>query len=280
MHQVAPSTLAFTKMHGLGNDFVVVDARKRAFEPDAALVRRLANRRSGVGFDQLLVIGKAGKGRAFAYRVWNADGGEVEQCGNGARCLALLWATALSPGAQEFTMSSAAGPVPARVADGEAAVSLGIPAFAPDRIPMKATSEAPRYTIDADAMRIELGAVSMGNPHALITVDDIGAAPVTTLGPLVERHPAFPQRVNVGFAQVLDRAHLALRVWERGCGETEACGTAACAAVAVLRDRGELDQRVSVRLPGGALAVDWPGRGEAIWLSGPAARVFEGTISL
>jgi diaminopimelate epimerase len=280
MRQTSRQPRSFVKMQAAGNDFVVVDARKRAFAPEPALVRRLGNRRTGIGFDQLLVIGRGEGPAAFSYRIWNADGGEVEQCGNGARCLALLWTTELKPGAGEFVIASAAGPVEARVAAGLASVSMGVPEFAPLRIPLKATSEAHRYTIDTASGPVELGAVSMGNPHAVITVDDAGAAPVETVGPAVEGHAAFPRRANVGFAQVMGRGHLALRVWERGCGETEACGTGACAAVAVLRDRGELDARVQVRLPGGTLVVEWPGRGEAAWLSGPASKVFEGTISL
>jgi diaminopimelate epimerase len=278
--------LAFLKMEGAGNDFVVVDARALEFSPSPAQVRRLADRRAGIGFDQLLAVDRDSSGQAdFAYRIWNADGGEVEQCGNGARCLALLWATELAPGEGEFHMRSAAGIVAARVADGRAAVSMGVPEFRPERIPMRATSEAPRYTMDADGRSLSFGAVSMGNPHAVIEladlgIEDIAAAPVATLGPLLETHPAFPRRANVGFARRLGRDRIALRVWERGVGETRACGTGACAAAVVLRDRGELDARVAVVLPGGELVVEWQGRNEPAWLSGPARKVFEGTISL
>jgi diaminopimelate epimerase len=278
--------LAFRKMEGVGNDFIVVDARQQEFIPTAALVRRLADRRAGVGFDQLLVIEPDPSGEAdFAYRVWNSDGGEVEQCGNGARCLALLWASELAPGATEFAMRSAAGVIAARVQDGHAAVSMGVPEFRPDHIPMRATSEAPRYTMDADGRSVTFGAVSMGNPHAVIAIEDLGVesidwAPVATLGPVMEMHPVFPRRANIGFAQPLSRDRLALRVWERGTGETLACGTGACAAVAVMRDRGELDARVTVELPGGEVVVEWRGRNEPAWLSGPARKVFEGSISL
>lgn len=271
--------LAFTKMEGLGNDFMVVDARSRAFAPDPARVRQLADRRSGVGFDQLLVLEPAGDGAsAFAYRIWNADGGEVAQCGNGARCLAWLWARELSPGAEAFEMQSPAGPVAARVGRDGVAVCMGEPVFEPGRIPLKATSEAARYTIEAAGNRVELGAVSMGNPHAVIAVDDVAAAPVSVLGPALGAHPAFPESVNVGFVQRLGPAHLALRVHERGAGETRACGTGACAAVAVLRDRGEVDARVRVDLPGGRLEVEWPGRGHPLWMKGPARKVFEGIV--
>lgn len=283
----AGQSLAFHKMVGAGNDFVVVDARTRPFTPDAALVRRIADRRNGVGCDQLLVIDPVPAGEAtFAYRIWNADGGEVGQCGNGARCLALLWATELAPAEHaEFRMSSAAGPVDARVVAGAAAVSMGEPEFRPDHIPLQATSEATRYTIGLGDRSVRLGAVSMGNPHAVIALDELGEtelarAPVTTLGPAIEQHPDFPQRVNVGFAQLLARDHIALRVWERGVGETQACGTGACAAVAVLADRGALDAIVNVDLPGGRLVVEWHGRGTPAWLSGPASKVFEGKISL
>lgn len=283
----APARLAFHKMVGAGNDFVVLDARARPFAPDAALARRLADRREGIGCDQLLLIEPDSTGEAaFAYRIWNADGGEVEQCGNGARCLALLWATELAPAPNAaFRMRSAAGLVEARVTDGAAAVSMGVPEFGPARIPLNATSEASRYTIELGDRSIRLGAVSMGNPHAVIVLDELGEqdiarAPVSTVGPAVEHHPAFPQRVNVGFARALGRDRIALRVWERGCGETLACGTGACAAVAVLRDGGAVDDHVTVELPGGSLVVDWQGRGAPAWLSGPARKVFEGTISL
>ena len=283
----APAKLAFHKMVGAGNDFVVIDARDRAFVPDAALARRLADRRNGIGCDQLLLIEPDPSGAtAFAYRIWNADGSEVEQCGNGARCLALLWATELAPAEDaRFRMQSAAGPVEARVAHGAAAVSMGVPEFRPAHIPLTATSEAPRYTIDLGDRSVRFGAVSMGNPHAVIVLDeldeqDIAHAPVTTLGPAVERHPAFPQRANVGFARALARDRIALRVWERGVGETQACGTGACAAVAVLQDGGAVNSIVTVELPGGDLVVEWQGRGTPAWLSGPTRKVFEGTISL
>lgn len=273
-------------MEGAGNDFVVVDARARPFEPDAALAQQLADRRAGIGCDQLLVIEPDPAGEAaFAYRIWNADGGEVEQCGNGARCLAYLWATELAPGATAFVMRSAAGLVAARVERGQAAVSMGVPEFRPERIPLAATSEAPRYTIDAGGRSLAIGAVSMGNPHAVIVLDELGEsdiarAPVASLGAEIETHRMFPQRANVGFAQPLGRDRIALRVWERGCGETLACGTGACAAVAVLHDCGAVDARVTVELPGGNLLVEWRGRGTPAWLSGPSRKVFEGIISL
>lgn len=282
----APRLLAFHKMVGAGNDFVVVDARATAFVPDGALAQHIADRKDGIGCDQLLVIGPDPTGEsAFAYRVWNADGGEVGQCGNGARCLALLWATELAPAAREFSMRSATGLVQARVADGHAEVSMGVPEFRPERIPLAATSEASRYTMTLGDRSLGFGAVSMGNPHAVIIldemgIDDVARAPVAELGPAVERHPDFPQRANVGFARVLRRDRIALRVWERGVGETLACGTGACAAAAILHDRGVVDARVTVELPGGSLGVEWHGRGSPAWLSGPSRKVFEGTIRL
>lgn len=282
----APVRLPFLKMAGAGNDFVVVDARARPFTPDSALARRLADRRTGIGCDQLLVIEPDSTGdAAFAYRIWNADGSEVAQCGNGARCLALLWATELASGAESFVMRSPAGLVEARVANGQAAVAMSVPEFRPERIPLAATSEAARYTIEVGDRSLRIGAVSMGNPHAVIVLDELGEqdiarAPVATLGPAVENHPAFPQRANVGFAKRLQADRIALRVWERGVGETQACGTGACAAVAVLHDCAEVGPRVTVELPGGELTVEWQGRGTRAWLSGPASKIFEGTISL
>jgi len=271
--------IPFVKMEGLGNDFMVVDARGQAFEPDPERIRQLADRRSGIGFDQLLVVEPAtDEACAFAYRIWNADGGEVGQCGNGARCLAWLWSRELSPGAAEFTMQSPAGPIGARIDGDRVSVCMGEPAFDPARVPLKATSEAARYTIEAAGRHVEIGAVSMGNPHAVLTVEDIDTAPVAELGPAIESHPAFPERTNVGFARRIGPDHLALRVHERGCGETRACGTGACAAVAVLRDRGELGPLVRVDLPGGRLEIEWEGRGHALWMSGPARKVFEGIV--
>jgi diaminopimelate epimerase len=281
-----PARLAFHKMVGAGNDFVVVDARAAPLAPGAALVRRLADRREGVGCDQLLVIGPGpDQDTAFGYRIWNADGGEVEQCGNGARCLALLWATELSPGATEFRMHSAGGVVAARMHDGEAAVAMGVPDFDPAHIPLRAATAAARYTLEAAGQRIQLGAVSMGNPHAVLVLDELGlgtvaTAPVATLGPAIETHPDFPRRVNVGFAQVLDRGRIRLRVWERGAGETLACGTGACAAAVIGRVQGDLDERVQVDLPGGTLVIHWPGAGASVTMTGPATRVFDGVIEL
>lgn len=281
-----PASLPFLKMAGAGNDFVVIDARVRPFAPDSALARRLADRRTGIGCDQLLVIEPDSSGdAAFSYRIWNADGSEVAQCGNGARCLALLWATELARGAESFVMRSPAGLVEARVANGEAAVAMGVPEFRPERIPLAATSEASRYTIEVGDRSLRIGAVSMGNPHAVIVLDELGEqdiahAPVATLGPALEIHAAFPERANVGFAKRLQADRIALRVWERGVGETRACGTGACAAVAVLHDCAAVGSKVTVELPGGDLVVEWHGRGTHAWLSGPASKVFEGTISL
>jgi diaminopimelate epimerase len=274
-------------MVGAGNDFVVLDARARPFSPDAALAQRLADRREGIGCDQLLLIEPDPSGEAaFAYRIWNADGGEVQQCGNGARCLALLWATELTPdGPASFRMRSAAGLVEARVAGRRGGGVHGRAGVRAGAHPAGRDKRGPRYTMELGDRSVRLGAVSMGNPHAVIVLDEIGEqdiahAPVATLGPAIERHAAFPQRVNVGFVRPLGRDRIALRVWERGVGETQACGTGACAAVAVLHDGGGVGPRVTVELPGGELVVEWHGRGTPAWLSGPSRKVFEGTISL
>jgi diaminopimelate epimerase len=216
-----------------------------------------------------------------SYRVFNADGGEVEQCGNGARCVAaLLYARAPQRG-RELVMESKAGPVHACVRpDGSVSVDMGEPAFAPSSIPLDAPAERLSYSLEVGAQNVELGAVSLGNPHAVLRVDDIKSAPVAQLGPAIERHPRFPQRANVGFMQVLGAGHIALRVFERGVGETLACGTGACAAVAVGRRQGLLAADVRVDLPGGTAEVSWGGSGEHAWLTGPAITVFSGIVDI
>ncbi len=271
----------FLKMQGLGNDFFVFDAPAEA-APDSNALRALADRHTGVGFDQALMLEKPrdADSRVF-YRVFNADGGEVEQCGNGARCVAALMYARAPERGREVLMQSRGGPVRARVReDGQVSVDMGAPNFDPRTLPMEAAAEAPRYPIAVDGATVEIGAVSMGNPHAVLLVRDVDAAPVGLLGPKLERHPRFPRRTNVGFMQILDRGHIRLRVFERGVGETRACGTGACAAVAVGRDWGLLDQEVRVDLPGGTAGVRWPGRGERLWLTGPATKVFTGTVDV
>jgi len=272
--------LSFTKMQGLGNDFLVVDTTAEQLECSPELIRKLSDRRRGVGFDQALFIAApSNPGANASYRIFNADGGEVEQCGNGARCIARYLQR--SRGSNEWLMESPAGLVRARcLADGGVSVNMGIPIFAPAEIPFLASAEQDRYELLVDGQTLEIGAVSMGNPHAVIPVDDVLGAPVTQLGPILETHPSFPRGVNVGFMQVLDRGSLRLRVHERGVGETQACGTGACAAAVIAQRWGWVDKRVRVLLPGGELGISWEGPGQPVWMSGPAEFVYEGTITI
>ena len=274
--------LAFTKMHGLGNDFIVFDAATDAGVPSAGQFRRLGNRHTGIGFDQALVLQPPRQpGTAVYYRIFNSDGGEVEQCGNGARCVAALVARRLNRGAGELTMDSPAGLVHAKLRDdGLVSVQMGVPNFDPRSLPFEASSEAAFYMLQVGSQEIEIGAVSIGNPHAVIRVPAVASAPVDRLGPAVENHPRFPRRTNVEFMEVVSPAHLRLRVHERGAGETQACGTGACGAVAVGRRHGLLADEVDVDLPGGRLIVQWRGPGEPIWLTGPTETVFEGHTDL
>ncbi|MDE2306374.1 MAG: diaminopimelate epimerase [Gammaproteobacteria bacterium] len=276
--------LEFCKMQGLGNDFLVFDApsgfRGRPLDP--AMIRRLADRHLGVGFDQALMLEPPREaGQRVFYRVFNADGGEVEQCGNGARCVAAL-VHARDPGlGPEFLMASPGGPVRARILDPDRiSVEMGVPDFDPRALPMEAPREALLYPLTIEDTTVQVGAVSMGNPHVVLEVEDVDQAPVERLGPLLERHRAFPRRTNVGFLQIHDRRHVSLRVFERGVGETLACGTGTCAAVAVGRHRGLLDAQVEVALRGGRAEVRWPGEGEPLWLTGPATVVFTGSIEI
>jgi diaminopimelate epimerase len=271
----------FTKMHGLGNDFVVFDAEDAAALPDRAFLRALADRHTGVGFDQALAVLPAQRpGAAAEYRIYNADGGEVEQCGNGARCVAALVAARQGRIGEIFELDSPPGPIQARVsADGLVAITMGIPDFEPAAVAFSAPEPAALYDLDLGDQVVSLSAVSMGNPHAVIRVPAVDGAPVTTLGPRIEVHPRFTRRTNVGFVEVASREHIWLRVWERCVGETRACGTGACAAVAVGRHLGWLDDTVAVDLPGGRLTIHWPGPGETLWMTGPAVRVYEGTLT-
>ena len=269
--------LRFSKMHGIGNDFVMLDCRQQPFDLDTAEIRRLGDRHFGVGFDQLLTIQAATEADcAFRYGIYNTDGSSARQCGNGVRCVAawLHRAGVLAPGVTR--LQSPSGPVNVELlADGEVRVDMGSPRFAPADIPLLVEEEAPSYRLDVVGHRVELGAVSMGNPHAVIVVDDLQQAHVTSLGPQVEMHPDFTDRCNVGFVQIVSREALKLRVWERGVGATLACGTGACAAMVVLRRRGLVDDRVAVSLPGGVLTIEWPGDG-VVWMTGPTQFVFEG----
>jgi diaminopimelate epimerase len=273
--------IEFVKMQGLGNDFFVFDAPATGFHPSKDRLRALADRHTGVGFDQALLLGtpRDAHSRVF-YRIFNSDGTEVEQCGNGARCIAaLLYARAPHLG-RDLKMDSTGGMVNAHVRDdGLVSVDMGVPNFDPRALPMHADAEADFYTLNVAGKDFEIGAVSMGNPHAVLEVADVKIAPVEQIGPSIERHPRFPKRTNVGFMQILARNHLRLRVYERGAGETLACGTGACAAVAVGRRRGRLDAEVRVELPGGSATV-CSAKDASLWLTGPATTVFSGSIDI
>jgi diaminopimelate epimerase len=273
--------IEFTKMHGLGNDFAVFDA-SGAPPLDGELIRRLAHRHTGIGFDQALLLEPPRRAdTAVFYRIFNADGIEVEQCGNGARCIAALLAARGIARSGAVTMDSPAGLIRARtLAGGAVSVDMGPVRFEPHSLPFDAEAQAERYTLEVAGGRIEIGAVSIGNPHAVLAVESVDTAPVERLGPAIERHPRFPKRVNAGFMQLIDRSHIRLRVHERGAGETLACGTGACAAVAVGRHWGKLDREVHVSVRGGELRVNWHGPGEHIWLTGPAEISFAGHVEV
>jgi diaminopimelate epimerase len=272
--------LRFSKMHGLGNDFVVLDCRAEPFALDVAHIRALADRRTGVGFDQLLSVEPArDPSCAFYYGIWNTDGSPSGQCGNGVRCVAawLHRAGALALG-DAVRLESPSGAVTVRLLTAhEVTVDMGEPVFAPASIPFTTGTEADRYAIEVGGGMLTIGAVSMGNPHAVVMMDELADGAPDRLGPALSTHPRFAEGANAGFVRRIDRGHLQLRVHERGAGWTQACGTGACAAMAVLRRRGELDESVQVDLPGGSLRITWPGPGHALWMTGPAAFVFEGT---
>ena len=286
--------LPFTKMHGLGNDFVVFDAPPGASLPEPTTLRALADRRTGIGFDQALVLQPPRHtGTAVFYRIFNADGREVEQCGNGARCIAALLHRRGLVRNGEITLDSPSGHIRARLdprtgsagaADTRStalvSVEMGVPNFDPAALPFEGPGEADSYALEVAGRTLRIGAVSVGNPHAVLIVDSIDTAPVASLGPAIENHPRFPRRVNVGFLEIETRREVRLRVYERGAGETLSCGTGACAAVAVGRRRGQLDSEVRVLVRGGELRVNWTGSGESIWLTGPAEVSFEGHVEV
>ncbi len=273
--------IEFTKMHGLGNDFAVFDSAGAA-ALDGGLIRRLADRHSGIGFDQALLLEAPKRpDAAVFYRIFNADGLEVEQCGNGARCIAALLAARGLARSGSVTMDSPAGLIRARILQqGQVSVDMGPVRFDPGSLPFDAQAEAQRYPLELPDASVEIGAVSIGNPHAVVAVGSVETAAVERLGPAIECHPRFPKRVNAGFMQIIDRGHIRLRVYERGAGETFACGTGACAAVAVGRHWGELDGEVHVSVRGGELRVNWNGPGENIWLTGAAAVSFAGHVEV
>jgi diaminopimelate epimerase len=272
--------LSFTKMHGLGNDFIVFDVSTDAALPRAESLRKLADRRTGIGFDQALaMLPSPDADIDVFYRIFNADGTEVEQCGNGARCIASLLAQRL--GRSEVRMDSPGGRTTALVRDdGLVSVDMGMPNFAPEALPFEASREANVYPLRVGERELQISAVSMGNPHAVLQVPSVRDADVDMLGPAVQNHSRFPQRANVGFMEVVSPEHIRLRVYERGAGETQACGTGACGAVAVGRRLGLLREEVQVDAPGGRMIVRWDGPGKPLWLTGPAMKVFEGKVEV
>jgi diaminopimelate epimerase len=274
--------LPFTKMHGLGNDFIVLDATAHPIELTREQVRRLADRHFGVGFDQLLQVEPPREADTdFYYRIYNADGDEVEQCGNGARCFVRFVHDRALTTKREIRVGTKGGIIVPRLeADGQVTVNMGRPEFEPARIPFVAPRRELTYWLDVGGERCEISALSMGNPHAVQIVSDVERAPVATQGPLIERHERFPARVNAGYLQVLDRGRARLRVYERGAGETLACGTGACAAVVAGITRGLLDAQVTVETHGGALVIAWEGEGKPVMMTGPAQTVFHGEIDL
>ncbi len=272
----------FTKMHGLGNDFVVFDAVHQHFVPNAAQARWIADRHFGVGCDQILIVEEPTRPDTdFSYRIFNADGGEVEQCGNGARCFVRFVHERGLTDKREIRVETRAGIIAPRLeADGSITVNMGAPRFAPAEIPFDSASDALVQPLVVGDASFDITAVSMGNPHAVQVVADVAAAPVDKYGPLIESHPRFPRRVNAGFMQVVDRHAIRLRVFERGAGETLACGTGACAAVVAGIRRNLLDSPVRVTTHGGDLAIAWAGMNEPVLMTGPAATVFTGEIDL
>lgn len=274
--------IKFSKMHGAGNDFVVIDGINQPLNLTAAQVRFMADRHFGIGCDQLLLVEKSGAETAdFRYRIFNADGGEVEQCGNGARCFVrFVHDKGLTP-KREIRVETKSGLIAPRLEDdGRVTVDMGLPRFNPPDIPFQAEKQALTYALDVDGSKVEISALSMGNPHAVQIVDNIDSAPVTSLGPRIESHDRFPNRVNAGFMQIVDRSHIRLRVFERGAGETLSCGTGACAAAVAGIARGLLDSRVTVETRGGMLTIRWAGENNPVMMTGPAEMVFDGEIEI
>jgi diaminopimelate epimerase len=272
----------FTKMHGLGNDFMVVDMISHHAHLRPEQIRRLADRHLGIGFDQLLLVEPPSKPSVdFRYRIFNADGSEVEQCGNGARCFAVFVKEKKLTNKDCIQVETMKGDIELNLTeDGRVLVNMGEPVFEPKEIPFLAEKANSIYSVMVDQEEVQLSAVSMGNPHAVIQVDDVKDAEVDEIGPLIEAHPNFPERVNVGFMEVVHKRFIKLRVFERGVGETMACGTGACAAVAAGIDLNLLESPVEVKLPGGNLKIEWQGVGTPLFMEGPAVSVFEGKIRI
>ncbi len=271
----------FTKMHGLGNDFVVIDAISQLINLNSEQIKAIADRHFGVGCDQLLLVEKSEKPDVeFRYRIYNADGGEVEQCGNGARCFAVFVRDAGLTTNSVIPVETAGGLIELSIEKDLVTVDMGVPDFQPESLPFLVENRSETYNLMVKGVEYAIGAVSMGNPHVVMLVDNVETADVGTLGMAIESHQQFPQRVNVGFMQIVDRGEIRLRVYERGAAETLACGTGACAAVAVGRMLGKLSEQVTVRLPGGDLSIRWTGEGQNLLMTGPATTVFYGKINI
>lgn len=279
---MAAPTLEFVKMHGLGNDFMVIDTIRQDIELTSESIKSWGDRHFGIGFDQCLIVeAYEGSDADFRYRIFNADGSEVEQCGNGARCFARFVYDQGLTTKTTIPVMTAGGRIVLQIQeDGGVTVDMGVPVLEPANIPFIANDEAAVYEVSVDENIVELSAVSMGNPHAVLVVDDVDTAPVDTLGAILEQHERFPQRVNVGFMQILNDHSVRLRVFERGVGETMACGTGACAAVVAGCLRGLLSENVSVELPGGKLQIQWQGKGTSVLMTGPTTTVFSGRLTL
>ena len=261
---------------------MVIDATSQPVELSAAQLRSLADRHFGVGCDQILLVGSpVVPGTDFSYRIFNADGGEVEQCGNGARCFARFVKDKSLINKDFIKVSTKSGVIGLQLEqDGQVTVEMGVPEFAPEKVPFEAKTQSSSYNLDIDGQVVTLSVVSVGNPHAVTVVDDCQRAAVEVLGPKIENHPRFPERVNVGFMEILGPEEINLRVYERGSGETMACGTGACAAAVIGRQLGRLTQKVKVNLRGGSLVIGWPGEGKPVMMTGPATTVYEGQITL
>ncbi len=274
--------IQFTKMHGLGNDFVVIDAISQQVDLSAEQMKFIANRNLGVGCDQLLLVERTQSKEAdFRYRIFNQDGGEVEQCGNGVRCFLKFVHDKGLTDKQNIVVETQSGLVKVGLESNKhVKVDMGLPRFEPADVPFDAKQRQKTYQLALSGRNEELGVMSMGNPHAVLLVDDVNLAAVASIGPMIESHSRFPKRVNVGFMQVVDKQHIRLRVYERGAGETKACGTGACAAAVIGQLWGILDSKVKVSLPGGELLIEWQGENHSVWMTGPAESVYEGQISL
>ena len=272
--------LRFTKMHGLGNDFMVIDLVSQHAHIQPKHAKQWGDRHTGVGFDQLLLVEPPSTPDAdFRYRIFNADGSEVEQCGNGARCFARFVQDKRLTAKQTIHVETAGGPIVLKVnRDKQITVDMGAPRFVPAEIPFQADAEACEYSLEVGGETLQVAAVSMGNPHCVTLVSDVRDGTLERLGALIEAHPRFPRKVNAGFMQVVDRQHARLRVYERGVGETQACGTGACAAAVAGIRLGLLDSPVQIDLPGGRLQIEWAGPGQPVLMTGPATRVYEGQI--